>query len=1206
MTEGRETDISHDTDSTPRSTRWRRRLVALLLVLVLLPFFVLAGVYFALRSPLLESWVWPKLQPVIAEKSGFQVELKKLRIDLLAGVNLEGLAVQQLGGESGVGCDNLQVTLESFVVDFRALALLQKQLHVDLFAVRGLDVSGCMTLKPGEEAEKPPAGDPQAQLEQLFAQIAEPPLEVHLHKVEIERVQADVEFRNPHEGMHMAWNGRWDLTTSLHWEKNRLTGAMNTTLASLAPMRMNRGSEEEGMAVRLTPQVEADLGWSLQQGEGSRHLVLKPFDAMFALDDFSAAMTTPAQKLSLAFPAYRFESGKGGNLHLTLEENWPLQLDLEMSSRLAEAEVDMVKAGLGHLRTRFAHGMNVTAAGEVDVRVPTLDRLVVDVSGEQRLHDLLLQPPADAPSPKATRLADARWLLRAGSVDSTARGDLVATMDLQVEKADAPQLLRAVDLHPHMALRVKRDLSEAGFTARVVLDDIELMSADIGIRNRPEELELRPRMTARIPQRLAKLSQAAESLNRMGDLEMAAEGSATWKHGQPVLAEADFKTLDTWQLGAELAMTLTQTKKPRAEDGLKLTGPLTAQMQVDSRRPEGLHDITVSFASDGVQQPPLLKPLPLEGEFRTQLDEALTQVAQEGQMRFDRRDFLDWRFTLANKPGLADIAGHLRMQATPKWKKYIAGFEGLEKFGDMDTGNDFTVTIAHPYESIKEIDPKNLDVLKVAFDLDGTLAQTRPSSTAPVHMAEPLRYKQELLWSTADFSTEGEYRLPRMASPDGIMAGRGLGIGFTAKGAPGMKPSSVEATFNLSLDHLRQAGTTVVGFSMDGDMQVAMGEEIAQHAEIRVDAEGVTLESQKPGQEAQTMEVAGLAFPMVMKAQTAFDPVARTVALQNIEWSVGNGWLDQYLFGEVALETQTALLNGLVVMKPRDGMMADLKASGEMMLPWQLNMVDGKHLLLSARADFTDFSMNLPDAGVSGINGQLSIEEDLEIREKNRIAFSYLLTPDAFQRVDFARVEPYLQNQRDFRIDEMRAGDLTVSRLQATLPVRQNQIRLQHFSMHMLDGVMAGQFYVDTTPGAWRVGMHGMMTGIDLRRMLPDSPANTEYAPISARTAVEFDLHRRLLEGRMDITDITRAQLLQLFDVMDPDHRDPKLSNARSALRLAHPEWVSFDMRQGLMDMSMGLSLFSDPLHVRGLPLSPIIERFGENALAIPDSLPLE
>src|SRR5690554_6384641 len=65
-------------------------------VLLSLPLLAVADVYFALKSPLVETQVWPRLQPTIAEQTGFQVELSHLRIDLLNSIHIKGIQVTQL------------------------------------------------------------------------------------------------------------------------------------------------------------------------------------------------------------------------------------------------------------------------------------------------------------------------------------------------------------------------------------------------------------------------------------------------------------------------------------------------------------------------------------------------------------------------------------------------------------------------------------------------------------------------------------------------------------------------------------------------------------------------------------------------------------------------------------------------------------------------------------------------------------------------------------------------------------------------------------------------------------------------------------------------------------------------------------------------------------------------------------------------------
>ena len=221
-------------------------------------------------------------------------------------------------------------------------------------------------------------------------------------------------------------------------------------------------------------------------------------------------------------------------------------------------------------------------------------------------------------------------------------------------------------------------------------------------------------------------------------------------------------------------------------------------------------------------------------------------------------------------------------------------------------------------------------------------------------------------------------------------------------------------------------------------------------------------------------------------------------------------------------------------------------------------------------------------------------------------SFSYLLTPETFQRVDFSRVAPHLARRDGLVIQEFAWRDLTFGPLQATLPLQQNLLRIQSFSLHALDGVWSGEFYLDLNPEGWRLGLLSRVSQVDLRPLLPTTLAGTEAAPINARVAVEFDFTRRLLEGRIDLTEVTRVQFLQLMDLIDPDQRDAQMATLRSALRIAQPEWVTAQMQDGMLELSVSLARLSAPLRVRGLPLSPIIERFAAELVALPQTLPME
>ena len=138
--------------------------------------------------------------------------------------------------------------------------------------------------------------------------------------------------------------------------------------------------------------------------------------------------------------------------------------------------------------------------------------------------------------------------------------------------------------------------------------------------------------------------------------------------------------------------------------------------------------------------------------------------------------------------------------------------------------------------------------------------------------------------------------------------------------------------------------------------------------------------------------------------------------------------------------------------------------------------------------------------------------------------------------------------------------------------------------------------------------MLSRISQVDLRELLPEnSPLkHSAYTPISARTAVEFDINQRLMQGQIDITQISRDQLLQLLEVIDPDNKDEQLAKIRTALRLAYPKSVRVEMRQGLMNLEVSISIYPKPLRAHGLPLTPLIQHFGGTVLEAIERVPLQ
>ncbi|MDH5258060.1 MAG: hypothetical protein OEX07_08620, partial [Gammaproteobacteria bacterium] len=226
--------------------------------------------------------------------------------------------------------------------------------------------------------------------------------------------------------------------------------------------------------------------------------------------------------------------------------------------------------------------------------------------------------------------------------------------------------------------------------------------------------------------------------------------------------------------------------------------------------------------------------------------------------------------------------------------------------------------------------------------------------------------------------------------------------------------------------------------------------------------------------------------------------------------------------------------------------------------------------------------------------------------EKDSLSYSYLVQANPFQRVDYGRIQPFLDSPA-ITIQKIQAGEIEAGPLLANISLSQNLMRLHQFDVNLFAGHVVGQFYLDTSPSAWRVGVLSRMTGVDLRKMFPNNSyiQSTGYSPVNMRIAFEFDVHEKLVEGRIDISKIKQDQLLQLIELIDPDHIDTQLSSLRSALGLAHPESVQIEMARGLMNLEVALSALPKPVRVSGIPLSAMMQQFSEDLLQVEAQFPV-
>jgi hypothetical protein len=263
--------------------------------------------------------------------------------------------------------------------------------------------------------------------------------------------------------------------------------------------------------------------------------------------------------------------------------------------------------------------------------------------------------------------------------------------------------------------------------------------------------------------------------------------------------------------------------------------------------------------------------------------------------------------------------------------------------------------------------------------------------------------------------------------------------------------------------------------------------------------------------------------------------------------------------------------------------------AGGLEIPWTMQVREGREILLQGDLRFQDLAWSNGKYGFKGLSGRIPMTEALT-REGETIRLARIETPNAFERVDFERIQPYLLESQKLSLLEIQYEDRKIGPFFGFLSVYQNLISVNQFNLKMgSEGRAYGEFYVDANPAQLQMGILSRLTGLDLdevlpSRMLKKSPSGSKQ--VSGRTGLVMNLTKNSVEGRIDITEIGGSQLVTLMRALDPKGKDEKINRAATALGIAYPTFVGMVFNNGQLDMKVDMSLPAPSMTIRGIPIA--------------------
>lgn len=265
---------------------------------------------------------------------------------------------------------------------------------------------------------------------------------------------------------------------------------------------------------------------------------------------------------------------------------------------------------------------------------------------------------------------------------------------------------------------------------------------------------------------------------------------------------------------------------------------------------------------------------------------------------------------------------------------------------------------------------------------------------------------------------------------------------------------------------------------------------------------------------------------------------------------------------------------------------------GRLDFPWTLSFLKGRDLTLEGSMDLADFEWGKKNLTLQGITGRFPVQERLKWDGKN-LSFATLINQNAFERVDYERLRPLINDTDQISIDRIVYEDKTFGPFNGIFSVKQNMFFGHQFNLNLGSGRMYGEFFFNTYPTTLQFGLLSRLTSLKLEEVLPSrilTSAPKTDKQISARTALVININRGLMDGRIDVTEIDGKQLITLINLMDPEFKNEKMNKSRKALGIAYPTFVEMAFHGGSMDLGIQLAgALNTRLDQRGIPISSYV-----------------
>ena len=1216
--------------------------------------------YFVLRSGGLTQSAVPKLKPYLAP---FGIQLHKIglfRLDLLKSVELKDF---QLGWrDPAVG--EVDLSIGEFKVAYSLADLLDQRAEIRHMQLSDVEITAHMLAsEPAQVLAKPKKEAPldMAAIEKL---LSSPPLLLSAKGLELKNIRLNITLDQA-DGVVKYRGTIANTQLELGWTPDALTGLFALSLGEPAEYNefiLQRRINEENIELKAKPAISIHSQWHLKNSENDWQLKNtflnfsgKLNDVVFLQGDQKKTFSLGAFDLQLS---NSISSPRSSVIRKGLKNLFPLQLNTQLTSNALDVNISGFRQQNTVLNGHAEHHFNATVDASVNPLGQQLPEILFDVRHSLTFRDLQIQKAsqtikapnvdwafhaegdtknlssshssftirldadakasevmldlpgiqATAPSVKASMVPEVHF--QGGATLATfdqPLANLVAQLkpdilisnfsakisegkqtgqyqvaeskvamqidynpqQIKLDSAIAlnnvtlPEVKKTFSLKDQGSLETDLSLRRAKLKHSITLDNNSLAKLSLAIDNRKKNLQIKHDFAIQLLPSLKAYHEAAGELARLGESQVRLTGQSNILHNAENAQTADFSLLESWPVETSGLLQLTQYQPPSRDDGVTLSGPLLLKYSIDNKEN---YQIDFDLATNGILTPPLETPLPFRLLSRNNLTWPLSTIQSTTNLEIENEPVLEMTIEMLDKSKFLGLVADVSANLNPKWQVYLKDLKPVETIGALNTHFILDAKVNHNYAGLLSFDPQKLDHVSADVSLNTVLSQNATTPGSLLLLPEKAEIKQRLNWSRNGLKWQSQLSVSDMTLQEFVRLSH-LNSKIELKANSGLAPDNAELN-------------------------------------VQIDEGIIDLLSKDPG--GSSLRAGHMLTPLTLSGVASW--TEKVLNLKTFQLNLGNDLLILQTFGSASLDGKNAQIDvdirshlcDNLIDKPR------VSGSGKVQMPLRLTLLEGQQLALEGEMKFDNLNLSMDDFAVQNVNGTLALEEELLLHDDNA-SFRYLLDPNPFQRVDFSRIQPYL-NTSSLSIEKISTKDVSIGPVLASVLFKQNLFSLQQFDADLFSGHSAGKFYLDVRPGAWKLGVLSRNTNIDLRRLLgQDSKLkNSKLSPVNSRAAIEFDIHQRLMEGEIVVSQISRDQLLQLLDIVDPKHEDEQMAQLRKGLRFSHPKRIEISMQRGLMDLKVKIAGLAKIIKVTGLPLTAIIQQNTADLFDTIDQLPLE